>query len=289
MILRTLFLLSAFFLFACRANKTIPLVDALETRLLSTYQMTWLQKDDLPDSLSKSTPLSRPPAAWVSLIEFRRWNRGGESRDCLIYRVPYKQKLGAIKLVELAANDSCSQLLDAEGMMPIAILEQVESFSIAFKSPNLFLQWTVANTSHKVEIPLYNIQGPQTSIKGLTVLTDHPTYAIPKLLGALTDRYGDQTATICHRVDENCISLSENNCSRCRYGWYSLANTHCPQGATKICGINRCGSAGEPACPRGLEHRTYKLDYACIDDSPAAFCQQGLRVVCDGQKNLICQ
>ena len=272
---------------ACGPLINLPLVDALEVREISSYQVIDWTKGLVSPSIDQANEILRPPSAWVPLLEFKRYNELGQSSDCLIYRTPYKKQLGKLKLISLAANDSCSQLVDPNGALAVAEIDEIDSLKAALnlKDSSFALEWRHQGNLFRHQFRFLN----SVPKNGMLVLTADNAFPSGNLLGKLTDRYGDQSAVICHQVDENCIGLSENTCDRCRYGWYSTANTHCPQGATKICGINRCGEVGEPACPRGIDYRIYKIDYTCIDDSPAAFCQQGLRVVCDGKKNLICQ
>lgn len=282
-------------------NGTLPLIEALMNRWLSVHTVVDLTQGLISGEQGGQQEIARPPNAWIPLLEVKRWNKKGEARDCLLFKTPFKKQLGTLKLVELrAAEDSCAALPDPEGELAIAQFEQLEALWIKFKDSTIDLKFRIQGKESDYKILLYNVEKTkkyqlyanplsERLIPGLIVLTDGAAYPVVPRMGELSDRYGDQSAKLCHQVDQNCISLTSNQCAQCRYGWYSLPHNSCPQGGTKICGVNRCGNQGEPACPRGLQYRSYKMEFACIDDSNAAFCQQGLRVMCDGKRNLICQ
>jgi len=99
-------------------------------------------------------------------------------------------------------------------------------------------------------------------------------------IGKLTDRFSLKTAQECRHINKNCQQVGEDNCERCRFGWYQVVDYNCPQGGARFCGQNHCGEKNEPACPRGSR---------VVEEDDLGICQSDLTPVWSADHILLCQ
>jgi hypothetical protein len=160
------------------------------------------------------------------------------------------------------------------------------NFKIKIKSN----QFTIKMDSEKIKIDLYNLQTNEKpkvamqsaveskSFSSVDIAIEESRVVIPQK--TILD------GKICFDVDDEC-NHEADNCMKCQYGSYTIINSACRTKYSKVCGHNNCGQNGQHACIRGFEITDFKLDY-CITDSPAGFCNKGLRVFCHNQ-TLVCE
>lgn len=105
--------------------------------------------------------------------------------------------------------------------------------------------------------------------------------------GQRNDSFAEEKIIKCHDLKPDCSEIKPYNCDECRYGWFEVSGSRCKGGYIKFCGIRRCGSKNEPACPRGTEFS--QLSNLCFEGSNAGFCEEGLHTYCDANSILICK
>ncbi len=123
-------------------------------------------------------------------------------------------------------------------------------------------------------------------------------------VGGIEDSYLLKNAILCYGVDKDCREVKQNSCHLCRYGSFEvITQSVCSRGGSRFCGVNKCGTSGNPACLRGLslafefveDERVEEasLDIAndknCIEQQKRGFCNVGLYPVCDEHGILVCQ
>ncbi len=269
--------------------------------LISTSKLDIIEAD----LLNTNTAIKRPPFAWKPLFVATVEDKRGASPLCFFYRTPHRDLLGELRLVPLKNLKECRAVVDPAGEFALASLSDISELKL-FKGgrdlsdEEIALEFLYHGEKIRIQIPFYNLQQKKAfkrfssaakkslltgvRIKTDIALTDSEIISSKSLLPIAKD-----APTICHRVDSECKEVSPNICNRCQYGWFPGASgVSCKGGGTKYCRPNTCGEKGMPACPRGLNHRTYKSEDVCMPDSPNAFCRDGLRVVCNERKELIC-
>ena len=242
--------------------------------------------------------LTAPPEARRFILS---WQKGGEY-FCLFYQVPRASSYGRI-FFQKQILKNC--LWDPH-LKENTLLEKLSSLKIAFSSEAKGLKLVYQREGQTKEEfwPLPNMQNPKREKKHSSRLFERGIpgvffpghqYKSPSLWGSQNDNYREGTALLCHDFDKTCKEKMPFQCERCRYGWFEVVGYGCAQGGRKFCGRNRCGQRGQPACLRGFRHIVDSLSLEkkrgplCRDDSPMAFCQIGLRVICDSRRILVCR
>jgi len=139
--------------------------------------------------------------------------------------------------------------------------KEVYNFSFNLKKNVLILNID----QHKEKIKMLNFYNQDISL--LSFLKD-PGVQIPDY-------------TICSDVSNHCASKTINNCDSCSAGVsYQVVASNCSFGSLRrYCGKKICGKKDAPACYRGRAASGYTGPF-CISDSPIAFCEKPLRVIC---------
>ncbi|MCP4912526.1 MAG: M2 family metallopeptidase [Oligoflexia bacterium] len=124
---------------------------------------------------------------------------------------------------------------------------------------------------------------------GVLVLPQEKSDRKNELMGELTDRYSKGNTKVCHDFNSKCVETMAFECDQCRYGWFSVVGRGCEEGTRKFCGVDRCGHKNEPACQRGFIHKRLKSkNDVCSPESSTAYCKNGLQLMCNSQKVLVC-
>ncbi len=238
--------------------------------------------------------ISHPPGARKLLLAWREEGR----RTCFFYKIPRQGKGGRLFVQYQSNSSDCSWapqlknriLLEDLSSLQIAYSQKRGGLKLAYKKGELFQEvfWPMFNLQKKVDWERYSSGAPERFIPG--VFFPGNGEGKQNLLGALEDNYKDGTAILCHGFNEKCQETKAFQCDLCRYGWFEIVGYGCSSGERKFCGQDRCGEHGQPACPRGFRYGARrKGSRVCQNDSPAVFCQEGLRALCDSQKILICR
>ena len=221
-------------------------------------------------------------------------NEGGlaDKIHCLYYQVPYKEKVGRIRVQETKNQSECPDVPN-ENIFFVS-LDKIDNFKISTSGHKIRMNFDYQKIKTEILIPTPNIESglihekyraltEKRLISGLRLLRlneDSFDFASNKYLGQLSDRFSRGTAIRCHQVNVDCKTIGENRCEQCRYGWYEVVDFQCPQGGSKFCGQNHCGEKNEPACPRGIK---------VVDPLDAGICQSDLEPLSNSDKILICQ
>lgn len=238
--------------------------------------------------------ITRPPGFEQLVIELTVPSSGGLSdvKHCLYYQVPYKEKIGLLKVQEIKNQTECPDSASEDSTL--AFLEGVDNFKIIVANYKIIMNFDYDKKKAEIVIPTPNIElglvhekyRPLTEkrlVSGLRLLRlneDSFDFASNKYLGQLSDRFARGTAIRCQQVNKDCETVGENRCEQCRYGWYEVVDFQCPQGGSKFCGQNHCGEKNEPACPRGVK---------VVHPEDAGICQNDLEPTPNLEKILICQ
>lgn len=239
-------------------------------------------------------------------------------------KITYK---GILKLVKIETSESCDQVYVREGHAQLDDLDELQVYfetdrkylqreSYQLSPYILVFKLKKSDKTDWVEIPIYNVARgdvlfrseshpsrhsyhhakfsagiKETLIPSITVLGvfDKPNAPTANwnYFGSFDASYPERTTQVCHNVSVDCVS-SGSLCQMCQFGSYEVVNSSCVVGNPRLCGPNRCGERGWPACPRGFSWENNIAKQACFDGSQAGFCRPGLKTVCDENKILIC-
>lgn len=239
--------------------------------------------------------ITHPPRSWLPLAEFVIHQNGHLGKLCLVYRVPHSKEVkGTLRLIQKELENSCRYGHEQEYLFEIdnihkLVIKKTQENELEFNIDKKKIQIMLAQ---KLGANLYNkskfsqslrngfypgviwlgVQGP--AIRELSVKNLPERVSFRKVEGF----------DVCHLVDENCKSQTRNLCHQCPFGFYEVPHPNCPQGGTKICGLNECGGKNQPACIKQVKK---EKDY-CRLESPLGFCQQGLELRCHGHGILTC-
>ncbi len=234
---------------------------------------------------------------------------------------------GILKIVQAERTTACDQIYVREAYTQLDEIDELQVFlesdrkflqseNFTLNPFTLVFKIKIGEKTDWLEIPIYNITRAdmlyrseshparlayhhakfstgvrETLVPSVSVLgifpKDFKTAADWNYLGNFTDTYLEKKSQVCQSVTPECV-LSPGICEMCRYGFYEVVRSNCVLGNPKLCGPNRCGERGEPACPRGFLWEKGIPKQACFDDSNAGFCRPGLKTVCDENKILIC-
>lgn len=268
----------------------------LEEKLLETREVSFPLLD--PFSLSK---ISDPVGTWLLLFEV-------SSSYCLFYKTPLGETMGRLRL-NRTSDQGCSEAYDDGVILELSnikdlhfklpsrrerSLDKWKEWKIEGKWKSNSFEWefvmpllkTVSFKNESKDVKFSKIEFKKLSSSSLRTFTSN-VLSQTQLKGKYQDRYSDGEVDFCHRFNSDCEVVQEFDCETCRYGWQEVVDYQCNGGYSKICGPNRCGQRGEPACPRGVEHLEVKSEY-CEENSKAGFCYPGLNTVCDENNVLIC-
>ena len=218
--------------------------------------------------------IEKPIGVWITLLEGSLVQ--GNEKVCLFYRAPFSGRLAE---AFFSYGRDCKWSPDRKKEMAF---ERLENFQVRIAKESLKIKLRKDNKKREVEIPTPNIN-KDSGFRFVNFI------ARPKnSLGKWEDNHRDQTSKVCHQFNEQCEEVVSNICSQCRYGWYEVVGKGCEKGREKYCGRDRCGERGQPACLRGFQYEKATVQSLCSENSPAVFCQKGLRAYCKEGKSLIC-
>jgi hypothetical protein len=236
-----------------------------------------------------------PPYLWKKI-----WQT---EKSCLWYRTPSEDDHGILRLMDLKSCDDYTKT-------KLFQVEDIESLKITLNS-KLKLIIGINGSSHQIEFSLLNLESvfkddqsisridEKRELSSSAKLINESTLRIypsrfselesfPKR-GSLELSYQHKADLFCHRFNEACEEVQAFDCNRCLGGWSEVVSYQCGANqVTKICGRDRCGEKGEPACPRGEFHMDIDEESWCYEGSRAGFCQDGLVTSCDENQVLIC-
>ena len=267
--------------------------------------------------LNTNVAIERPVLTWKPLLRLKILAKDAVDYKyhCLYYRVPYRNKKGILKVVE--TEEKCVDPVDKKEFSLLGGIEKLKIFFFDKKKRldegkileplTLYFHMQIEGIDKWPEFPFVNLKKGREKKRyassiikrkypGLIVWparqgrVDFEKRATKidfreGFLGKIDDDYSKGEAVVCHKIDDQCNTIGKMNCNRCRYGHFEAAGSSCTDTNIKICGINRCGKSGWPACPRG---KVALKTEGCVNGSAAGFCEPGLRAFCDENKILVC-
>lgn len=251
-------------------------------------------------SYSEKSVVSRPVGTWVRLVE-------SKSR-CLDYKIPTSKYDGVLSI------SKCEKLPVEK---PIFKLEEIRNLKISL-SDNIISSKEIRNANYGLNLS-YEFLGKHRKLRVLTFnlkRIDHfsvdPFYKYDSHStkrwknglrvknneslvlrdssweGSSKNDYLQKKINFCFRVDHECSIVKKNTCDSCLNGWVEVVDYNCDGESSKVCAPLECGAKGMPACSRGTHWKGIKLKDMCFNDSPAGYCQKGLKTICDENKILSC-
>ena len=314
------YIIALFFLAACHQGPAPTADEIFEAKLyvdwLSAYQVRELGEN----VINSGKVIERPYNAWISLlrVDFLQQDGVGTRSHCVFYRTPHivneKKRPGLLKVVEIGAQEKCvdryqqSQYLQLGGIVQLHAFysdrkrmieggKWLEANTIAFKFKLMddyegFINFPLLNIAGQIAYKRFSGSASNHQFPGLTFWPlkskdqGRPDGKI-QMLGTLRDRYADHTLVQCLQVGDQCQTVGDDNCDRCRYGHFPVLNSKCATRFSRFCGPNNCGQKGEPACLRGGRHAK-GIKEICQEGSSWGFCNEGLMTSCDESGVLIC-
>jgi hypothetical protein len=254
----------------------------------------WIYTTSIENLKYNNEIITRPPGFEQLVMELTVPSSGGlaDVKHCLYYQVPYKEKIGLLRVQEVKKQIECPDSASTDNAL--LTLSGVDNFKVIVANYKIIMNFNYDKKQTEISIPTPNIElglvhekyRPLTEkrlIPGLRLLKlneDSFDFASNKYLGQLSDRFARGTAIRCQQVNKDCETVGENRCEQCRYGWYEVVDFQSPQGGSKFCGQNHCGEKNEPACPRGVK---------VVNPEEAGICQNDLEPSPNLEKILICQ
>lgn len=276
---------------SCVKNDSLQMLPA-EADLKLTEE--WIYTSKIENLKYNGEVISRPPGFEQLVMALVIPAKGGlsNSRHCVYYQVPYKEKQGKLVVDEVKKGLSCPEN-SGEGKNYLTF-NGLDKLKVTYAKFKLTLNFDYQKSPYTMVIPMPNIeeglvhekyQGLKEKrlVSGMRLLRltdDSFDFASNKYLGKISDRFSQGSAIRCEQVNKDCQTVGENRCDDCRYGWYEVVDFQCPQGGSKFCGQNHCGEKNEPACPRGIK---------VVDLEDAGICQNDLEPKANADKILICQ
>lgn len=199
------------------------------------------------------------PGTWSSALRLHTRVNDFQRLDyCLLVKAPYRLEPGELKFViaESFAKE-CSEYLFSK---PASRTVKFYNLSIAPGADEL----RIKADDREFQYRFINQSGWSLQI------------STPAEEGKRERRFLKE-GEFCFKVANDC-SVSADQCDLCEGGSYYVKNNSCLSAYSKVCGQDKCGLKGEPACIRGQVSTGVK-DY-CIQDSPVGFCSGNARVAC---------
>ncbi|MBD66352.1 MAG: hypothetical protein CME62_14170 [Halobacteriovoraceae bacterium] len=182
------------------------------------------------------------------------------SKDCLYLQVPSGREMGSLFYLNIESEQDCQKFLLSEQREKIK--KGFFNFGFKFKKN----QFTFYIDLAKEEFYFPNLDQKFEGVKISTLESSKPLVVKNK------------EPQVCFDVDDECEVLT-STCDLCQQAITPVIASNCPQTTRKYCGAFLCGTSGAPACIRGRVASGYIGPY-CINDSPLAYCQDELRVIC---------
>lgn len=225
---------------------------------------------------------------------------------CLSYFKDSKTKEEKLGYLSSPVRFNCAKKLEGDFETVIPNLNKV-TFKIIKEENTAEISFNKKGKFEQIYIPFINIplslwskettfdsevltsERVKRRFPGVLVLPQGKAKKGTKLIGELEDLFSKGKTKVCHDFNSKCVETVPFECDQCRYGWFSVVGRGCEAGTRKFCGVDRCGNKNEPACQRGFIHKRLKSkNDVCSPESTTAYCKNGLQLMCNSQKILVC-
>ncbi len=244
----------------------LPVMSMAAELDLGRLEQRWLSASSFVErhpGYKDNQPLKQPAGTWQILFGVELADRipGDSRRHCVAAKIPNPGNAdGALRVVAVAADQTCQGMWDAAVVGEMGGLRSLQ-FSLQDRAVRLW--WTQGKESHSWGMRLPEVLG----VFPLSPVPDRESVpAVSSAVGELGDVY---PARPCRWDD--------GSCKRCRWGVYRAVGD---EGDQYFCGVDRCGEAHMPACPRGKRWQKSRGPFGCRGDNSHVFCGKGLKVEC---------
>lgn len=287
---------------SCKSNNNNE-YEFVNGTLLPKWTFTYEFNFSRPEYNQVDFEVVSPPSTWQRIFSLKFLSSNSELRKhCVFYRVPLKNdrfnKLGILRVVEVDINKNCKVQYNNADFLEIV---EIERLRITYRNRKLILKIKKIGGNKKYSFLFLNIVRDE---KFKRYSSSGKNYSLPSTLiapgdfkqiiglkdyiGESEDNYPERSMKTCHQMDENCNPIVEYQCDLCKLGWFNVIGSKCSSVLTKLCGDNRCGEKGWPACIKGYEYMGIDTSSKCIPNHPSGFCNKGLTSHCDENGILIC-
>jgi hypothetical protein len=225
--------------------------------------------------------IDRPKGVWQTLFAVVYPDRNlWLHKDCVYFKVPNSDD-GIFKIRSTGVEESCDLHIEETGEVEI---QGLRSLQFAF-SDQISVYFTFKDfRTFKWSIPILNkskANAPKLLTSSAEVRSPRLVLLAPaKLLSGKSVSKGPKNGEICHSVADDCTVVSPSICHQCSSGWYEIPNG-CAQGP-KYCGVQICGTKGQPACRRGMKYQKVRKKFECSSDPSFAYCAPETKLECEG-------
>lgn len=234
-------------------------------------------------------PVDKPQNSWQVLFSLSFLDSNfSYKKDCVLFKVPGEES-GILKVKTIKATESCDQQLFVPGDFEIP---DIKSLQFSLEETRLEISYSQKNFNNgKLEANL------QSSFKRPEARTNLSSaeFKSAKIIMLAPVKSGEAKQPgipliadkeVCHKIEDDCSEAAVSSCSQCANGWYEIPNG-CPTGP-KVCGFKECGKKDAHACRKGYMWQRSDVEYDCRTNSSFAYCEKGLKVVCEG-RNAFCR
>ena len=241
--------------------------------------------------IQQGESIKKPSNTWQKLFAVSFYDKNFQiQHDCLYYLVPNSETSGKLAVSFNAHSSQCPPAppekidLIRENIFNFSYdisLEVKSKHQLKLKVDDDEILFDFINFKTKK----YQYSLSSNSVKNGSYIGLRVSSPVDSIKHSTEVSLAD--GVLCHRLDQDCKTLQNYNCDACTNGWYEIISSDCPNQYNKVCGQNKCGKSGEPACIRGRVATGYQMNY-CINDSPIGYCDKGLRVFCNANQ-LVCR
>jgi len=259
------------FVFIFFSFKTFSIVPA--------YWNSLLRIEDRHEFYKENQVIQKPIETWQLLFSVVYPSSDlSLLKDCVFYYVPKKDE-GVLKITSIQEEEKCEAYLFENGHL---VHQEIRSLQFTLNPEiSLFLtkkdfktfQWRVSKSKRSVLVEPKSFLSSAEFQAGKFILLS------PKR-GSQKEKILKKKNEICHKISDDCSEISPPDCELCENGWYEIPNG-CIR-SPKYCGIHFCGQKDRPACSKGTAYLSTKVD--CSVDTSFVYCQEGLRITCEGGK-----
>ena len=258
---------------------------------MKTYH-EWLYTNKVENLKTNGEKITRPPGVEQNILKILIPTESGLSfkTHCLYYQIPYKQRIGILKIIELKDDTQCPEQTLVTPWLEIFNVKDLtvtlENFKLKFdflyqgnKVNWLFLLPNLENGLIHQKIQAVKENKLYSGMSFLRINDESFDSKGNKYLGKLSDRFSLGSSIRCRQISKDCQLVGEDRCDDCRYGWFQVVDYNCPQGGSRFCGQNHCGEKDEPACPRGNK---------VVGGEDLGICQSDLAAITNSDHLLVC-
>lgn len=210
---------------------------------------------DRHPSLLTGTRIGAPASTWQTLLGVVLPGQSAHAfhRHCLHLRVPTKGD-GILRVTLAGPEQGCAGAWEGTRVWEATGVDDVR---VTVEGMEVRLWWSDPTTRQ------FRIRGQ--AVPGVFLFSPNSDPAPMPAPSALWP-------------DGHACDLAGGTCRHCQNGFLRLIGEE----DVYRCGIDRCGEAGQPACPRGVRWQKGRGPFGCRGNDGHVFCAKDLRIECQG-------